>query len=209
VFVVDDDERVLRALARLVKSAGLPVETFASPKELLSRGRPDEAGCIVLDLRMPELDGLQVQQALAGAGFTMPIVFLSGYGDVASSVQAMKAGAVDFLTKPADEEALLAAIRRAVARDAAARAQRHERDSLRARFELLTPREREVCALVVAGLRNKQIAEQLGTAEKTVKIHRGQVMHKLGAPSLAGLVRMVDRAGLALDPLDERPGASD
>ena len=193
VWIVDDDEMVRRALARLVRSAGLAAETYSSPRELFAQPLRDAAGCIVLDLRMPELDGLQAQEALARAGYTMPIVFLTGHADVSSSVTAMKAGAIDFLVKPVDHGALLAAIQRAVERDLAARFEREQACALRERFALLTPREREVCNLVVSGLRNKQIADRLGTAEKTVKIHRGQVMHKLRVRSVVELVRMADR----------------
>jgi len=195
VWIVDDDEMVRRALARLVRSAGLAAETYASPRELFAQPLRDAAGCIVLDLRMPELNGLQAQEALARAGYTMPIVFLTGHADVSSSVTAMKAGAIDFLIKPVDHGALLAAIQRAVERDLAARFEREQACALRERFALLTPREREVCNLVVSGLRNKQIADRLGTAEKTVKIHRGQVMQKLRVRSVVELVRMVDRLG--------------
>ena len=205
VFIVDDDEMVRRGLARLVRSVGLAAETYSSPRELLAHGRREAPGCIVLDLRMPDLDGLEAQQALAQAGYTLPVVFLTGHGDVPSSVQAMKAGAVDFLVKPVNHHELLSAIERAVSRDLAARSERDQSDVLRQRFDLLTPREREVCGLVVAGLRNKQIAERLGTAEKTVKIHRGQVMHKLGVRSVVELVRLVDRVGFG--PIPGRAGA--
>lgn len=194
VFIVDDDEMVRRGLARLVRSVGLAAETFASPRELLAQKRR-EAGCIVLDLNMPDLDGLQAQEALAQAGYTLPVVFLTGHGDVSSSVTAMKAGAMDFLVKPVKHGELLDAIQRALDHSLATRREREESDALRARYALLTPREREVCDLVVAGLRNKQIADRLGTAEKTVKIHRGQVMHKLGVGSVVELVRLVDRLG--------------
>jgi FixJ family two-component response regulator len=193
VFIVDDDEPVRRGLARLVRSAGLAAQTYSSPRELLAEGWCEAAGCIVLDLHMPDLDGLQAQEALAQAGYTMPVVFLTGHGDVSSSVTAMKAGAMDFLVKPVNHGELLAAIQRAVKRDLAARSERDQACALRERFALLTPREREVCDLVVTGLRNKQIADRLGTAEKTVKIHRGQVMHKLGVRSVVELVRLVDR----------------
>lgn len=200
VFIVDDDEMVQRGLARLVRSVGLAAETYSSPRELLAHGRREAPGCIVLDLRMPDLDGLEAQQVLAQAGYTLPVVFLTGHGDVPSSVQAMKAGAVDFLVKPVNHHELLSAIQRAVSRDLAARSERDQSDALRQRFDVLTPREREVCGLVVAGLRNKQIAERLGTAEKTVKIHRGQVMHKLGVRSVVELVRLVDRVGVGQLP---------
>jgi FixJ family two-component response regulator len=193
VFIVDDDEMVRRGLARLVRSAGLAAETYSSPRELLAQERPETPGCVLLDLNMPDLDGLQAQEALTRAGYTMPVVFLTGHADVASSVTAMKAGAMDFLIKPVDHAELLGAIRRAVDRDLAARSERERAGALRARFALLTPREREVCDLVVTGLRNKQIADRLGTAEKTVKIHRGQVMHKLRVRSVVELVRLVDQ----------------
>jgi FixJ family two-component response regulator len=193
VFIVDDDEAVRRGLARLVRSVGLDAETYASPRELLAQPRRNASGCIVLDLRMPDLDGLQAQEALTQAGYTMPVVFLTGHADVASSVTAMKAGAIDFLIKPVDHGALLSAIQHAVDRDVAARSERDKAGAVRERFALLTPREREVCDLVVSGLRNKQIADRLGTAEKTVKIHRGQVMQKLRVRSVVELVRMVDR----------------
>jgi FixJ family two-component response regulator len=195
VFIVDDDEMVRRGIARLVRSAGLAAETYASPRVLLAQGRREASGCIVLDLNMPDLDGLQAQEALSQAGYTMPVLFLTGHGDVSSSVTAMKAGAIDFLVKPVNHGELLDAIQRAVNRDLAARSEREQACALRERFALLTPREREVCDLVVAGLRNKQIAERLGTAEKTVKTHRGQVMHKLGVRSVVELVRLVDRVG--------------
>lgn len=200
VFIVDDDAMVRRGLARLVRSVGLAAQTYSSPRELFAQGRCEAPGCIVLDLRMPDLDGLQAQEALVRAGYTLPVVFLTGHGDVLSSVRAMKAGAVDFLVKPVDHHELLSAIRRAVGRDLAARSERDHTGELRRRFDLLTPREREVCGLVVSGLRNKQIAARLGTAEKTVKIHRGQVMRKLGVRSLVDLVRLVDRAGGGTGP---------
>ncbi len=211
VFIVDDDEMVRRGLARLVRSAGLAAETFSSPRELLAQGRREAAGCIVLDLNMPDLDGLQAQEALTQAGYTLPVVFLTGHGDVSSSVTAMKAGAIDFLVKPVEHGELLDAIQRAVERNLAIRQERERAGVLRERYALLTPREREVCDLVVAGLRNKQIADRLGTAEKTVKIHRGQVMHKLGVGSVVELVRLVDRLGedpAAARP-DRRPAVSD
>ncbi len=195
VFIVDDDETVRRGIARLVRSVGLAAETYASPRMLLAQRPREASGCIVLDLQMPDLDGLQAQQALSLAGYTMPVLFLTGHGDVSSSVTAMKAGAMDFLVKPVDHGELLDAIQRAVSRDLAARSEREQACALHERFALLTPREREVCGLVVAGLRNKEIADRLGTAEKTVKTHRGQVMHKLRARSVVELVRLVDRLG--------------
>jgi len=193
VFVVDDDPSVLRGLERLLRSAGYRVEAHASPRAFLERAPAVGAGCAVIDLRMPELGGLDLQEALVGRGFRLPLIFLTGHGDVPSSVRAMKAGAVDFLMKPCDDTDLLAAVERALVQDASLRAERAEVDCARARFEALTPREREVCLLVARGLPNKQIAAELGSAEKTVKVHRGRVMEKLGVESLADLVRLVDR----------------
>ncbi|KYG03040.1 LuxR family transcriptional regulator [Sorangium cellulosum] len=193
VFVVDDDPSVLRALERLLRSAGYAVEGHASPEAFLERAPSERPGCVVVDLRMPGLGGLELQDELARRGCPLPIVFLTGHGDVSSSVRAMKAGAVDFLTKPCDDTDLLAAVERAIARDAEARAARGEQQALRTRFEALTPREREVCLRVAQGLLNKQIAEELGAAEKTIKVHRGRVMEKLGVESVAELVRLVDR----------------
>src|SRR5262249_53194062 len=188
VFVVDDDPSVRTALSRLLGSAGLKAETFASAQEFLDR-RPAEApGCLVLDVQMPGLDGLGLQRALNEAGRALPIVFITGHGDIPMSVRAMKAGAVDFLPKPLDDQALLDAGRRATARAAAAARRRAEVDALRRRAEGLTPREREVLSLVVGGLLNKQIGSRLGVTVKTVKVHRGQVMRKMEAASLADLV---------------------
>lgn len=195
VLVVDDDPSVLRALERLLRAAGYAVEGYASPQTFLQRASRERPGCLVVDLRMPEIGGIELQEALAQQGCTLPIVFLTGHGDVSSSVRAMKAGAIDFLTKPCDDTDLLAAVERAFARDAEARAAREEQRAIQVRFETLTPREREVCLLVARGLLNKQIAAELGTAEKTVKVHRGRVMAKLGMESLAELVRLVDRLG--------------
>lgn len=192
VFVVDDDTSVLRALARLLRAAGYAVEAHASPRAFLERA-PSQPGCVVVDLRMPEVGGLELQEELERRGCALPLVFLTGHGDVSSSVRAMKAGAIDFLTKPCDDTDLLAAVERALLRDANARAARREQRALKARFEALTPREREVCLRVAQGLLNKQIAAELGAAEKTVKVHRGRVMEKLGVESVAELVRLVDR----------------
>jgi FixJ family two-component response regulator len=201
VFIVDDDELVRRSLARLVRSAGYPVETFSSPRDLLARAEPAWAGCIVLDLLMPDLDGLQAQEMFAREGLRLPVIFISGHGDIPTSVRAMKAGAIDFLVKPTDGGALLLAIERAIARDEASHRQREERAALHVRYELLTPREREVCVLVARGLLNKQIADRLGTSEKTVKVHRGQVMHKFQIRSVAELVRIMDRLALSQPPI--------
>jgi FixJ family two-component response regulator len=194
VFVVDDDSSVLSAVARLIRSAGHNVEVFASPQEFLDRAPSNEPGCLVVDLRMPELSGLELQNGLIRAGCGLPVIFMSGQADIQSTVKAMQSGAVDFLIKPFDEQQLLDAIDRAIAHDVKERAARAERHALRVRLELLTPREREVCMLVAAGRLNKQIAAELGIAEKTVKAHRARVMAKLDAPSVAELVRIVERA---------------
>jgi FixJ family two-component response regulator len=196
VVVVDDDKSILRALTRLLKSEGLAVDAFSSPAEFLDRPAHDGPGCLVLDLQMPGLSGLEVQEALLAASRDMPIVFISGHASVPASVRAMKAGAVDFLTKPFDDHELLQAIGGAIERSVALRAGRRELETIRSRVSSLTPREREVFPLVAKGLPNKQIAGRLGTAEKTIKVHRARVMEKMGAGSLADLVRMAERAGL-------------
>ena len=182
----------------MLRAAGHAVEAFASAREFLARERDEGPGCLVLDLRMPGMTGLELQDALERAGYAIPVVFVSGHGDIPASVKAMKAGAIDFLTKPVQNRDLLQAIERALARDRAARATRVERgDAARARVARLTPRERQVCALVATGMLNKQIAAELGTGEKNIKLHRAHVMEKLGVGSVAELVRLVDRAGLA------------
>jgi FixJ family two-component response regulator len=196
VYVVDDDESVRRSLARLLRAAGRTAETFPSAQAFLDRELPDRTACLVLDVRLPGLSGLDLQGALARAGRIVPIVFITGHGNVPMSVQAMKDGAVDFLQKPFDEAALLAAIDRALDRCREARADRAQRITIQQRFDTLTPRERQVLGLVVAGLLNKQIAASLGAAEKTIKIHRGRVMHKMEATSVADLVRMSQRIGV-------------
>lgn len=193
VHVVDDDEALRTALSRLLRAAGFDVRTHASAGSFLLAGPPEGPGCILLDLRMPGPDGLELQEALARREDALPVVFLTGHGDVGSSVKAMKAGAVDFLTKPVEREPLLAAVRAALARDRSARAARAERAALRERHGLLTPREREVFDRVVEGRLNKQIAGALGTSERTVKAHRSRVMEKMGAGSVADLVRMAER----------------
>ena len=196
VYVVDDDESVRRSLSRLLRSAGLNVETFPSAQAFLSRELSDRTACLVLDVRLPGLSGLDLQAALKQAGRAMPIVFISGSSDVPVSVQAMKEGAIDFLQKPFDDDQLLSAIAGALARGRTARALRDERALVRQRFETLTPRERQVLGQVIAGLLNKQIAANLGAAEKTIKIHRGRVMQKMAAGSVADLVRMAQRIGI-------------
>jgi len=194
VFVVDDDPSVLSAVGRLIRSAGHKVETFGSPREFFERARANDPGCLVVDLRMPELNGLELHEAMVRAGCYLPVIFMSGHADIQSTVKAMQGGAVDFLIKPFDERQLLEAIGRATARDGEERAARARRNALHARLNLLTPREREVCMLVAAGRLNKQIAAELGIAEKTVKSHRARVMTKLDVRSVAELVRIVDRA---------------
>jgi FixJ family two-component response regulator len=189
VSVVDDDALVLRSLGRLLRSAGFTVRTYPSPQAFLAQDSDTAPGCVVLDLSMPGLSGLELQRALAASPDPRPVVFISGRGDVPSSVAAMKAGAVDFLVKPFDELLLLAAVQSAVEKDRAARSVRQELSLIAGRVAALTPREREVLARVVDGKLNKQIAAELGTAEKTVKVHRARMMRKMGVDSLAGLVR--------------------
>jgi len=200
VFVIDDEPAVLKAIARLLVSAGMRVAAFGSPQEFLDRYDPAAPGCLVLDVSMPGLNGMQLQQALIEKDCALPIVFLTGRGDIPSSVQAMKRGAVDFLTKPVDDSSLIAAVRRALEQDFAGRGERGEIAALRQRLATLTPREREVLGHVVAGRRNKQIAAVLGTTEKTVKVHRARLMEKMQVESLADLVRITGRAGIAPTP---------
>ncbi len=197
VFVVDDDPSMLRAVARLLRAAGRDVEAFASPREFLTRSPHEGPGCLVLDLKMPDLSGLDVQKALESSERELPIVFISGHGRVPAAVRAMKAGAVDFLTKPFDDADLLASVEAAVGRSVASLADRSERRVIEARLRSLTPREREVLPLVAQGLPNKQIAARLGTSLQTIKVHRSRVMEKMEAASLADLVRMAGRAGIA------------
>ena len=200
VFVVDDDEAVRRSLTRLLRSVGLAVESFASAGKLLARDPYDGVGCIVLDVRMPEMDGMGLQARLADKGVDLPIVFLTGHGDIPMSVRAMKKGAFDFLTKPVDEDVLLPAVRQALLKHREARAERVAVEVLRARVETLTPREKEVVRWVIAGALNKQTAAELGIAEKTVKIHRGRVMQKLGVSTVAELIQVCQRMGITPSP---------
>jgi len=197
VFVVDDDPSVRRAIKRLVGSVGLEVELFESAQEFLRSKRADAPSCLVLDIRLPVISGLDFQRELAQANIHIPIIFITAHGDIPMTVRAMKAGAVEFLTKPFRDQDLLDAIQIALERDRARRQQEAEIATLRERFESLTPREREVLPLVVSGMLNKQIAAEIGTSETTVKVHRGQLMRKMGADSLADLVRMAERMGIS------------
>jgi FixJ family two-component response regulator len=196
VLVVDDDPSMLRSLGRLIKSAGFAVESFASAHEFLERCRPDIPGCLVLDIHMPGVSGLDLQEELAAAGVDLPVIFLTGYGNVPASVRAMKAGAFDFLEKPVDDRALVDAIHQAVARNRRVRLEHAELREIRRRVESLSPREREVLGLLVTGMLNKQIASELGTSEKTIKVHRGRVMAKMQAGSMAELVRLAGKVNL-------------
>jgi FixJ family two-component response regulator len=196
VFIVDDDAPLRESLRNLIRSVGLRVELFASAQEFLQSRQPDAPSCLVLDVRMPGLSGLDLQKQTSDAGLEIPIIFITGYGDVPMTVRAMKAGAVEFLMKPFRDQDLLDAIQQALERSRKAREQQAATKELRQRFALLTPREREVMERVVAGLLNKQIGAELGTSETTVKIHRHQVMEKMGAGSLPELVRMADRLGI-------------
>jgi RNA polymerase sigma factor (sigma-70 family) len=193
VFVVDDDPSVRRAIGRLIGCAGLEVELFGSAEEFLASERPKVPSCLVLDIRLPGISGLNLQRQLALANIHIPIIFITAHGDIPMTVRAMKAGALEFLTKPFRDQDLLDAIQLALERDRGRREQEAELAALRERFELLSPREREVVDLVVSGMLNKQIAVRIGTAENTVKVHRSRAMEKMQAQSLADLVKMVDR----------------
>ena len=200
IFVVDDDPSVLKALARLLRSAGWAVQAHASPEEFLDQHDATRPGCLLLDLAMPGFDGLELQRRLSAAGSTRPIVFLTGQADVPQSVRALRAGALNLLTKPVSDDTLLRAVAEAVEKDVAQRRGDAELAPWRKRLGTLTPREREVFGHVIVGRANKRIAADLGIAEKTVKVHRGQVMEKMGVRSVAELVQVAGRLGLGADP---------
>jgi FixJ family two-component response regulator len=196
VFVVDDDPSVRRAIKRLIESVSLHVELFGSTQEFLHANRPDVPSCLVLDVRLPGKSGLEFQRELAEANLQIPIIFITAHGDVPMTVRALKAGAVEFLTKPFRDQDLLDAVQLALERDRATRQREAELATLRERFESLTPRERELLPLVISGLLNKQMAAEIGTSEATVKVHRSQLMRKIGAESLADLIRIAERLGI-------------
>ena len=202
VFVVDDDPSVRTALVRTLTSAGYRVRDFAAAQAFLDSGSHQQPGCLILDLRLPDLDGMALYERLRAAGAWMPVIFLTGFGDIPTSVEAMKSGAMDFLPKPVADEVLLAAVEAALVEEARRRADRVEQAEIAGRLATLTARERQVMQLVLAGRLNKQIAGDLGISEKTVKVHRGRVMAKMGVPQVARLVSLVARAGLL-------PGASE
>jgi len=195
-FVIDDDPSVRKSLSRLLRSAGHSVETFSSAEEFLGRERFDGIGCIILDVQMPGVSGMDLQAELSKAEYSMPIVFITGYGDISMSVMAMKKGAVHFLSKPFDDNELLRATSEAIKKDRKAKADLAEIHEIRSRLGLLTPREHEILRYVITGMLNKQIAFELNIAEKTVKTHRGRVMEKLRADSVAELVRLAEKAGI-------------
>ena len=201
VFLVDDDAGVLKALSRLLRARSYEIRSFTSPQAFLADHDASIPGCAVFDVSMPDLDGLELQQALTAGGSQRPVIFLTGKGNIPTSVRAMRAGAIDFLTKPVSDADLLGAIARAEKEDVRTRLANTELDSINARFAVLTPREREVMTHVVAGRLNKQIAGDLGTVEKTIKVHRGRMMDKLGVRSVADLVRLVEKAGISQDKL--------
>ena len=198
VFIVDDDAGVLKALSRLLRAKGYDVQPFMSPQKFLEHHDATVPGCAVLDVSMPGLDGLELQQVLTAGGTLRPVIFITGKGDIPTSVRAMKAGAIDFLTKPVSERDLLDAIDRAKQRDARDRQIQAELTLIQAKIATLTPREREVLTHVVAGRLNKQIAGDLGTVEKTIKVHRSRMMEKLGVRTVADLVRLAEKAGISV-----------
>lgn len=196
VFVVDDESAVGVSIKRLLHSVGLEARHFTSASEFLRAKRPDAPGCIVLDVRLPDLSGLDLQQELAKANVDLPVIFVTGHADIPMTVRAMKAGAVEFLTKPFREQELLEAVQRAISKHRQTRDQRASMKVLQSRYELLTPREREVFPLVASGLLNKQVAAELKASEKTIKVHRGQLMQKMEAHSLSDLIRMAEQLGV-------------
>jgi FixJ family two-component response regulator len=196
VYVVDDDPSVRLAMERLLKSVGLTVKTFASAQEFLDQTTPEWSGCLIVDLRMPGIGGLDLQDQLTARQVRLPVIFLTGYGTVPASVRAMKAGAVDFLEKPVDDQTLLDAVHKALERDRGARRNQAEIQVLHQRLATLTPREYEVLTFIISGRLNKQAAAELGTAEKTIKVHRARIMEKLQCASLAELVRLAEKAGI-------------
>jgi FixJ family two-component response regulator len=197
VYIVDDDLSVRRSTERLIRSAGFKVLTFTSAREFLASPRPEGPACLVLDVRMPGLSGMELQRELTQSGIHIPIIFITGHGDIPMSVRAMKAGAVEFLTKPFRSRSLLEAVRAAIETDQSAHKARSETGELRQRYAQLTSREREVMALVVAGQLNKQVASELSTTERTIKFHRAHIMQKMGVESLADLVRMAEKLGVS------------
>jgi FixJ family two-component response regulator len=200
VFIVDDDLSVRRSTERLMRTAGLKVQTFTSAREFLKNPPPEGPACLVLDVRMPGLSGMDLQRELTRAGIQIPIIFITAHGDIPTTVRAMKAGAVEFLTKPFRSRTLVDGVRAAIDRDRSAHKERSETKELRDRYEQLTPREREVMPLVAAGLLNKQVAGELATTERTIKFHRAHIMQKMHAESLADLVRMAEKLGVSSQP---------
>jgi FixJ family two-component response regulator len=196
VYVVDDDPSVRVAMERLLKSVGLTVKTFASAREFLDQATPEWSGCLIVDLRMPGMGGLDLQDQLSARQVSLPVIFLTGYGTVPASVRAMKAGAVDFLEKPVDDQRLLDAVHEALERDREVRLNQAEMQALQQRLAILTPREYEVFTFIISGRLNKQAAAALGTTEKTIKVHRARIMEKLQCASLAELVRLAEKAGI-------------
>ncbi|WP_262966674.1 response regulator transcription factor [Methylobacter psychrophilus] len=202
VFIVDDDASVLKALERLLRSVGLNATTFLTPQEFFDQYDQSIPGCLVLDIAMPGINGLKMQQVLADQDYTLPIIFLTGHGDIRMSVQAIKQGAIDFLTKPVNDSILIAAIQSALEKDRIARKIFSELSELRQRLAKLTPREREVLSHIISGKINKKIAAELGTVEKTIKVHRAHLMMKLKVHSLAELVKLAERLGVTSSPIE-------